>query len=118
MIFFTSFRVPEAHLRNNSLEPTDEEVYEKLSSLKFGGGSPGKKPRANGIISGALNNLDEISEPRNTAEEFYSSIQESLTKLVQHNVDFVKDLLSKGIMNVLFPVVGGLALVSDEEKRA
>ena len=59
-----------------------------------------------------LNNLnDEIAEPGNTPEEFHSAVQESLSKLVQHNLEFVKDLLSKGFMSVLFPVTGGLALV-------
>lgn len=53
----------------------------------------------------------DVSSQRSPAEEFVSTITESSARLVAHNTEFLKSLLSKGDMGSLFSVISGLCLM-------
>lgn len=83
---------------------SDEEVFEKLTGLTV------TSTKADSL----LNDSTSESGSKNTPEEFHSAVSESITKLTLHNSVFLKDLLSRGEMASLFPVVSGLALMRNK----
>ena len=52
-----------------------------------------------------------LNEQRSPVEDFVDTIKESSVRLMAHNTDFVKRLLSKGEMASLFSVLSGLSLM-------